>query len=102
MSFLTLNKEIKDENKRRDKDSIGFISSFDDFDCDYNLLSDLEEVNKMSILGYIGIIFLFLALVDVVIFLYDIYRHPLCSKCKNNLYSKRVKGKIICQVHREV
>jgi len=56
----------------------------------------------MSILRWIGIVFLFVVLGEAVIFRYDTYRYPLCPECRNNLYSKRVKGKIICQVHGEI
>ena len=56
----------------------------------------------MTISRWIGITWLFFVLVEVVGFLYVKYKYPVCSDCKDNLYSKRVKGKIICQIHGKV
>ena len=34
--------------------------------------------------------------------LWDSYKYPICPKCHDNLRFRRVKGKIICQIHGEV
>jgi hypothetical protein len=41
-------------------------------------------------------------LVSCALVIYDNYRYPICSKCGSNIYTKRIKGKIICNVHNEI
>jgi len=56
----------------------------------------------MNILMWAGIVYGVLALAGIGILLYDMYRYPVCPLCGNNLGIRRVKGKIICQIHGEV
>ena len=59
----------------------------------------------MSILLLIGIICEILALLvlaTIGIYLYSNYRYPVCPQCGTNLYSKRTKKRVICQIHGEI
>jgi len=56
----------------------------------------------MTILLWIGIVYGILILIGTGIFSYDTYKYPVCPQCECNFYSKRIKGKIICQIHGEI
>jgi len=56
----------------------------------------------MSILLWVEIVYGILILIGIGIFSYDTYKYPVCPQCECNLYSKRIKGKIICQIQGEI
>lgn len=56
----------------------------------------------MSILLWIGIVYGISVSVAIGVFLHDGYKYPVCPQCECNLYCKKIRGKIICQIHGEI
>lgn len=52
----------------------------------------------MSVLLLIG----GFVVVSLGIVLYDGYRYSVCPQCECNLYCKRIKRKVFCQIHGEI